>query len=41
MVCSNAEARHSTQCVLHYLESLKDVEAEMEGTRSSFAASNL
>jgi hypothetical protein len=27
-VCTNAEARHSTQCVLHYLESLKDVKTE-------------
>jgi hypothetical protein len=41
MVYSNAEARHSTQQVLHYLESLKDVETEREGTGSSIAASNL
>jgi hypothetical protein len=40
-VCTNAEARHSTQCVLHYLESLKDVKTEKKGTRSSFTASNL
>jgi hypothetical protein len=40
-VYSNAEARHSTQRVLHYMESLKDVEADREGTHSSFAASNL
>jgi hypothetical protein len=32
---------HSTQRVLHYLESLKDVKADREGTRSSFASSNL
>jgi hypothetical protein len=31
MVCTNAEARHSTQRVLHYLESLKDMETEREG----------
>jgi hypothetical protein len=41
MVYSNAEARHFTQQVLHYLESLKDVETKREGTESSFAASNL
>jgi hypothetical protein len=40
-VCSNAEARHSTQRVLQYLESLKDVETDREGTHSSFSASNL
>jgi hypothetical protein len=40
-VCSNAEARHFTQRVLHYLESLKDVKIEREGTRSSFTTSNL
>jgi hypothetical protein len=41
MVYTNAEARHSTQRVLHYLESLKDVEIERVGTQSSFAASGL
>jgi hypothetical protein len=40
-VCSNTEVRHSTQRVIHYLESLKDVEADREGTHSSFAASNI
>jgi hypothetical protein len=40
-VYTNAEARHSTQRVLHYLESLKDVETERVGTQSSFAASSL
>jgi hypothetical protein len=40
-VCTNVEATHSTQRVLHYLESLKDVETERAGTRSSFAASSL
>jgi hypothetical protein len=40
-VYSNAEARHSTQRVLHYLESLKDVEADRKDTHSSFAASNI
>jgi hypothetical protein len=39
-VCTNAEARHSTQQVLHYLDSLKDVETERAGTRSSFVASS-
>jgi chromosome segregation ATPase len=41
MVCSNTKASDSTQRVLHYLESLKDVEIEREGTHSSFDASNL
>jgi glucose-6-phosphate-specific signal transduction histidine kinase len=41
MVCSNAEAKNSTQWVLYYLESLKNVETEREGTSSFFAASNL
>jgi hypothetical protein len=41
MVYSNTEAKRSTHRVLHYLESLKDVETEREGTRASFAASNL
>jgi hypothetical protein len=41
MVCTNAEARHSTQRVLHYLESLKYVETERAGTRSFFIASSL
>jgi hypothetical protein len=38
MVCSNAEARRSTQCVLQYLDGLKDVEADREGIRSSCTA---
>jgi hypothetical protein len=41
MVCSNAEARHSIQLVLHHLESLKDVDTERKGTQSSFVASNI
>jgi hypothetical protein len=40
-ICTNSEARHSTQRLLHYLESLKDVETEKAGTQSSFAASSL
>jgi RAB protein geranylgeranyltransferase component A len=38
---SNVETRDSAQRILEYLESLKDVEADQEGTCSSFAASNL
>jgi hypothetical protein len=41
MACSNAEARHSTQRVVQYLENMKDVEAGREGAHSSSAASNL
>jgi hypothetical protein len=36
--CSNADARSSTQWILQYLESLKDVEADRKGIRFSFAA---
>jgi hypothetical protein len=38
MIYSNAEARHSTKRVLQYIERLKDVETDREGTRSSFVA---
>jgi hypothetical protein len=31
-VCSNAEARHSAQRIVQYLENLKDVEADREST---------
>jgi hypothetical protein len=31
MVCSNAEARHSAQRIVQYLENLKDVEVDREG----------
>jgi hypothetical protein len=31
-VCSNTKARHSAQRVVQYLENLKDVEADREGT---------
>jgi hypothetical protein len=41
MICTNAEARHSAQRVLHYLESLNDMETEREGTRSFFTALSL
>jgi hypothetical protein len=40
-VCINVETRHSTQRVLHYLESLKDMETEREGTQSSFTTPSL
>jgi hypothetical protein len=40
-IYTNAEVRHSTKRVLHYLESLNDVETENVGTQSSFAASSL
>jgi hypothetical protein len=40
-VYSNTEARHSAQRVVQYLENLKDVEDDREGTHSSSAASNL
>jgi hypothetical protein len=33
--CSTAVARHSAQWVLQYVESLKNVEAEREGNKSS------
>jgi hypothetical protein len=33
--CSSADARHSAQWVLQYVESLKNVEAEREGNKSS------
>jgi hypothetical protein len=39
-ICSNAEARHSTQQVLQYLESLKHAEANWKGNRSSHTTSN-
>jgi hypothetical protein len=32
MACSNVDARSSTQQILRYLESLKDAEADQEGT---------
>jgi hypothetical protein len=38
MTCSNVDARSSTQQILRYLESLKDVEADQEGIRFSFTA---
>jgi hypothetical protein len=38
MTCSNVDARSSTQQILQYLESLKDVEADQEGIRFSFTA---
>jgi hypothetical protein len=31
MACSNADAKHSSQWVLQYVESLKDAESEREG----------
>jgi hypothetical protein len=40
MACSYNDARFSAQRVLQYLESLKDGEADREGNRSSFNASN-
>jgi hypothetical protein len=36
MACSDNDAKHSSQRVLRYLESLKDVEADQKGNRSSF-----
>jgi hypothetical protein len=36
IACSYNDAKHSTQWVLQYLESLKDVEGDREGNRSSF-----
>jgi hypothetical protein len=32
MICSNTEARHFAQRIIQYLENLKDVEADQEGT---------
>jgi hypothetical protein len=40
MICSNAEARQSTRRALEYLENLKNVDAEREGTQSYITALN-
>jgi hypothetical protein len=38
MIGSNAEARQSTRRALEYLENLKNVDAEREGTQSYITA---
>jgi hypothetical protein len=38
MIYSNAEVRHSTQRVLQYIESLKDMDDDRKGDRSSLVA---
>jgi hypothetical protein len=40
MACTYNDARASAQWVLSYLESLKDVEADQKGNRSSLTTSN-
>jgi hypothetical protein len=37
--CSSADARHCARRVLQYVQSLKDVEADLEGNKSPFTAS--